>query len=103
MAARPLKTHSPPSHSSKTVLSIVHVGGPILTIDRTVFEMWMGLSLLRRSGQASPTLSLDPTTRVLHQPARSRGEGRRSVRGGASTHVMGAFGSVRVMANARLQ
>ena len=31
-----------PSHISKMVVSTVWVGGPILTIDRTIFEMWLG-------------------------------------------------------------
>ena len=31
-----------PSHISKTVVSTVRGGGPILTIDRTVFELWLG-------------------------------------------------------------
>ena len=34
--------HRPPSHSSKTVLSTVYVGGPNWTIDRTIFELWLG-------------------------------------------------------------
>ena len=36
------RDHRPPSQSSKMVLASVHGGGPILTIDRTVFEMWLG-------------------------------------------------------------
>ena len=30
------------SHISKMVLSIVKFGGPVLTVGRTVFEMWLG-------------------------------------------------------------
>ena len=40
------------------VLDFIKSGGPSWAVDRSVFEMWMGLSLLRRSGQASPTHSL---------------------------------------------
>ena len=25
-----------------SVLASIHVGGPILTVDRTIFEMWLG-------------------------------------------------------------
>ena len=32
----------PPSQSSKTVLSTVHVGGPKWMVGGTVFEMWLG-------------------------------------------------------------
>ena len=34
--------HSPPSHISKIVLSIVKIGPPTCTVDRTIFEMWLG-------------------------------------------------------------
>ena len=37
-----LWAHSPPSHSSKTVLPTVHVGEPFFTLDRTIFELWLG-------------------------------------------------------------
>jgi len=33
--------HKPPSQSSKMVLVSVHGGGPILTIHRTVFALWL--------------------------------------------------------------
>ena len=32
-----------PSHSSKTVLSTMHVGGPKLTVGRTIFELLIAL------------------------------------------------------------
>ena len=41
-AYRPKRIYSLPSHNSKTVLSTVYVGGPILTIGRTGSEMWLG-------------------------------------------------------------
>ena len=34
--------HRPPSQSSKTVLSTVHVGGPKWIVGGTIFEMWLG-------------------------------------------------------------
>ena len=39
---RGTKAHSPPSHISKTVLASVHVGPPTCTVDRTIFELWLG-------------------------------------------------------------
>ena len=31
-----------PSHISNIVLSIVIIGPPTCTVDRTIFEMWLG-------------------------------------------------------------
>ena len=41
-AYRPPPIHNFPSHSSKMVLSIVKIGPPTYTVDRTVFELWLG-------------------------------------------------------------
>ena len=38
------KDHNAPSHISKMVPPTIHLGPPNLTIDRTVFEMWLSLS-----------------------------------------------------------
>ena len=35
------KVHRAPSHISKTIPPTIHLGPPNLTIDRTVFEMWL--------------------------------------------------------------
>ena len=40
--ARPRWVDRLPNHISKMVVSTVRVGGPILTVDRTIFEMWLG-------------------------------------------------------------
>ena len=47
------KDHRAPSHISKTVLSTVKIGPPPLTVDTSVFEMWLG-SLSRHQGLAIP-------------------------------------------------
>ena len=39
---RGAQTHRAPNHISKMVLSTVHFGPPTCTVDRTVFELWLG-------------------------------------------------------------
>ena len=36
------RRHRDPNHISKTVLSIVKKGPPTYTVDRTVFDLWLG-------------------------------------------------------------
>ena len=50
---RSVMDHSPPSHISKIVPPTIHLGPPPLTVDTTIFEMWLG-SLSTHRGLAIP-------------------------------------------------